>query len=298
MIKIKKSAVVNCFNEELYVDIAIQSIYDYVEEIVVVDNASTDNTVKIVSDFIIKNDLDRKIKFIPLSESMQIADVRNFAIENASFEWIVKWDGDFCAYTAADLSTRQTCSIENLFAHIDQTNQSFDFYLLYSINLAGDLFHYDVTRQYLGLHGDAFVGRKSCMKYLADNVYGDIGILRNESGGEARIKYMNKPESDPMYFIHMYAVKDYEYIFYRAHLSEYQVWRGQNTNHKFNFWEWLSNVKGNNSKDGIRFVEREYIKNLSRHEINIPVHLKRYLDNPKFLIEYKDNIIDHRIKLY
>jgi glycosyltransferase involved in cell wall biosynthesis len=298
MNKIKKSAVINCFNEELYIDIAIQSIYDYVEEIVVVDNASTDSTVKIVNDFIVQNDSHKKIKFISLNESKQIADVRNFAIENASFEWIVKWDGDFCAFTGADLTTSRTCSIEDLFAHIDQTNQSFDFYLLYSINLAGDLFHYDTTRQYLGLHGDAFIGRKSCMRYLADNVYGDMGILRNESGGEARIEYLNKPESGPMYFVHMYAVKDYEYIFYRAHLSEYQVWRGQNPNGKFNFWEWLSVVKGNNSVDGIKFIEREYIKNLSRHGISVPVNLKKYQDNPKFLIEYKDNIINHRIKLY
>jgi glycosyltransferase involved in cell wall biosynthesis len=298
MNKIKKSAVINCFNEELYIDIAIQSIYEYVEEIVVVDNASTDSTVKVVNDFIIKNDLDKKIKFISLNESKQIADVRNFAIENASFEWIVKWDGDFCAYTGADLSTSRTCSIEHLFAHIDQTNQSFDFYLLYSINLAGDLFHYDTTRQYLGLHGDAFIGRKSCMRYMAGDVHGEIGILRNESGGAARIEYLNKPENGPMYFIHMNAVKDYEYIFYRCHMSEYQVWKGRNPDHKADFWGWLSSVKGSNSDAGIRFIEREYIKKLSRHQVNIPMYLKKYQDNPKFLIEYKDNIINYRIKLY
>lgn len=293
---LKFSAVVNCFNEEDFIAVAIKSISKYADEIVVVDNCSTDRTVEIVSELISHEYLSNKIKLFSLDKPMQLADVRNFALTKATNEWVIKWDGDFCAFSDDDELSSNCESFQCLIDKINLAHNDYDIFLLYSLNLSGDFYHYDSTRKYLGLSGDSFIGRKSCMRYVADDKYGDIGFLRCPDGSIPRFFYMNKPENNPMFFLHIYGVKGDSYLLYRMFMSEYQVWL---TSHAFiPFWDWMEKVKLYNTGAGLEYVKTQIIKNLERHDINLPKILRPLLENPKYQVVYVDGKISERLENY
>jgi len=84
--KKKISAVINTFNEENNLKRAMVSLKDWVDEIVVCDMYSTDNTVKVA-----KN-LGAKVYFYKYSGFVEPA--RNFAISKTSHEWVLILDAD------------------------------------------------------------------------------------------------------------------------------------------------------------------------------------------------------------
>lgn len=293
---LKFSAVINCFNEEDFIAIAVKSIAKYVDEIVIVDNCSTDKTVSIVTDLILNPLLFNKIRLFALDKPMQLADARNFALSKASHEWVIKWDGDFCAFDEMDPVSDQCASFQSLLDIVNDTHNDFDIYLLYSLNLSGDLFHYDKTRKYLGLSGDSFVGRKSCMLYVADDKYGDIGFLRRPDGNLPRFYYRNNPEIHPMHFLHVYGVKNDYYLLYRMFMSEYQVWLSSNDN--IPFWDWMKRVKNYDAESGINYVKSKLLENLDRHNIELPHILKSMLHNIRYEVTYDGDKISGRLEKF
>ena len=289
----KFSAVINCFNEEDFIFYAIKSIYPYCDEIVVVDNCSTDNTVNMIKDFISLHDDEKKVKPFFLDVPMQLGKVRNFAMDQASNEWIIKWDGDFCAYGESDFGKSGIEPFSKLINFIKSQNlENIDIFLLYSINICGDLLHFDTTRKYLGLSGDSFIGKKSCIKYESNEKYGDVGILQRPDGSKARLFYLNKPEQHPMYFVHLYGIKPDEYLLYRRFLSEYQVWL--NNNPYLEFWDWFNTVKKGNLDSGLSYVRKQLVENLQKHNLPLPDILKSQVENMIYQVVYdaSGNAID------
>ena len=208
------SAVVNCFNEELWIGPSIRSLIDKVDEIVILDNCSTDNTEQEI-----KKILDEKDQFTTQIEyrrseiSLELAVARNQAMEMATGDWILKWDGDFVAY---DVQCNHPIAtpIESLLRDVRVGKyDDYDVVFLHSINVSGDVFHIEERRPYLGLHGDSFIIKKGRINYVADENFVDTGIIRNEQGGPAKYFKINTP-GDPMYFLHIYGVKeDYYYLY-------------------------------------------------------------------------------------
>ncbi len=80
------SAVINVFNEEKNIKRCIDSISNWVDDIVVVDMSSTDSTVEIAQK------LGARIFNHPHTGFVEPA--RNFAIEKASNEWVLIIDAD------------------------------------------------------------------------------------------------------------------------------------------------------------------------------------------------------------
>ncbi|MFV0540017.1 MAG: glycosyltransferase family 2 protein [Aestuariibaculum sp.] len=82
---IKLSGVIITFNEERNIERCLQSLVHVVDEIVVVDSFSTDNTKHICEKY--------KVKFIE-QEFLGYIEQKNFALTQASHDYIVSLDGD------------------------------------------------------------------------------------------------------------------------------------------------------------------------------------------------------------
>lgn len=80
------SVVINAQNVEKDLPRSLASIKDLADEIVVVDQCSTDNTPKIAKEFGAKIYKHEQVKYVELS--------RNFAIEKATGDWILILDPD------------------------------------------------------------------------------------------------------------------------------------------------------------------------------------------------------------
>lgn len=292
---VKFSAVVNCFNEEDFIKYSLESILPYVDEVIVVDNKSTDKTLAVIDEVIQYNLMGNKIKLFALKQPMQLAEARNFALSKSSNEWIIKWDGDFCAYSDADERTDFTAPFSEIIEYVNNNCNSFDIFLLYSLNICGDLYHFDRTRKFLGLSGDSFIGKRSCMTYRVNDRYGDVGDLRKSDGSKPILCYLNKPNVNKMYFMHIYGVKDDAYLLYRRFLSEYQVWLAHNE--KIDFWDWMKKVKDYNTNNGLLHVKRQLVENLEKHNFPLPTVLQEVIDNPRYLVKYADGKISERVVL-
>ena len=267
MAKAKISAVVNCFNEELWIEKSIRSLMGHVDEIVVYDNASTDNTRSIIEEIMHEGANSSVINYIRKEKPEQLADARNAAMEIATGDWILKWDGDFVAYNEPE-EHEIVQGIEVLFQRIrDGEFADFDVVLLYTVNVSGDVFHFDSRREFLGLHGDSFIIKKGRVRYVSDERYPDTGIIRNKEGGPAKMYRINSPGS-AIYFLHMFGVKDDSYHLYRAFMVDYQ--KSITSGFRGTFEDWYGGNRAGGKEEAEKYAERQMLSNLLPHKLPLP----------------------------
>ncbi|WP_299123940.1 glycosyltransferase family 2 protein [uncultured Winogradskyella sp.] len=82
---IKYSGVIITYNEERYIETCIESIINVVDEIIIVDSYSTDNTKSICEKY--------NVTFIE-QEFLGYIEQKNFALSKAKYDYIVSLDGD------------------------------------------------------------------------------------------------------------------------------------------------------------------------------------------------------------
>jgi glycosyltransferase involved in cell wall biosynthesis len=127
------TAVVRVKNEEEWIEPCLLSVSDAVDELVVVDNGSTDRTPEILAR--LHRALAPKVKLFCRPE-LDHVDLSNFAMAQATYRWALKWDGDFVARTTGPYAiTRLRERILSLPAH-----RHFHVRLT-CIELMGDLWH-------------------------------------------------------------------------------------------------------------------------------------------------------------
>jgi glycosyltransferase involved in cell wall biosynthesis len=144
-------------NEEICVWRSIDSVYPFVDEIVVIDGGSTDKTKDIVRQY-------SKVKLFEIEFQFNYAMQRNHAIERASHEWVFTIDAD-------EYITPVTGR------HFDILINNFDYdgYFFARQNLINgritNLFNRDLTPRlfrsygrYTGEHSEAITGLKSCQE--------------------------------------------------------------------------------------------------------------------------------------
>jgi glycosyltransferase involved in cell wall biosynthesis len=104
------SALLRVKNEEEKISYCIKSIYDCFDEIVFVDNNSTDRTLDVILSFKRHEDHQDKIKiyFFPFNQARfgpehndtpedsvhSFTYYSNWSLSKCSFSWVCKWDGD------------------------------------------------------------------------------------------------------------------------------------------------------------------------------------------------------------
>lgn len=139
------SAFIRARNEEYWIRPCILSIKDYVEEILVIDNGSTDSTLDEVKK--ICNEISTPVRIFSLPEADH-CEVSNVGIRESRYNWLLKWDADFIAQTAGP---GDFAKLRDYVLGLDQDRYHMIFMNL--VNLAGDLWHQPKE-------GSMFIGEK------------------------------------------------------------------------------------------------------------------------------------------
>jgi glycosyltransferase involved in cell wall biosynthesis len=143
------SVLISCQDEEALVALCILSFLDFGDELIVVDNGSTDRTKEIVNDLTLM--YPNKIRFYDVPELPDLYHNRQYALSKSSYRWIVRADADFVAYT--DGANNILRLRERLLSQ-----KRFSWPLVYGFwlpNLVGDFWHTGLERGESDLWPDA-----------------------------------------------------------------------------------------------------------------------------------------------
>jgi len=167
-------------NEEEYLPFSIKSVYDAVQEIVVVDNGSTDGTVESIKGF-----SKAKLYF---SDEASFSDLRNFALSKISGDWVLIVDADEVFYD--DLKERLQALVRD---------ETVDAYICW---------FYQLMRSYYYMQN-----RSDC-----DPIFKKIHIIRNVPGFHYEGAVHEKPVIGPrikdsgIHYVHYGYAKPPAYI--------------------------------------------------------------------------------------
>lgn len=136
------SLLVPTQNAEQTVELCLRSFKDFPDEMIVVDNGSTDNTIDIV------RSLESEIPNMRFYEAPHLKDLyenRQYAFERANYKWIARIDSDYIAYTEGEYN------INNLRDSILSIKPSIrpKAFGVSMINLIGDKYHMGVPKELL-----------------------------------------------------------------------------------------------------------------------------------------------------
>jgi len=127
------SVIMRIKDEKDWITPSVQSIKDVSDEIVIVDNGSTDGTYNILEQIASEEKDHIRLWHKP---NLDHCSLTNFALEQTRFRWIFRWDGDMVAHTSGKYAIS---NLRDRLLSLDSRH----YYVIYlrHINLSGDLFH-------------------------------------------------------------------------------------------------------------------------------------------------------------
>lgn len=122
-------------NEERWLWYAVKSVVEYVDKILLWDTGSTDGTLKIIKS--LKSEYQNKISFKEVGnvDKEGFTKVRQQMLDETKSDWFLMLDGDEIWYR--DSILKVTNFIKN-----QKTVGSFESIVVPTINLVGDVYHY------------------------------------------------------------------------------------------------------------------------------------------------------------
>jgi len=129
------SMIMRIKNEMDWIRPSVESIRSFADEILIVDNGSTDGTYEILEEMAVAGKGLIKLWRRP---ELDLCDLSNFALAQTQFRWVFRWDGDMVAHTSGKYAISK---LRERILSLDARR----YYLIYlrHINLSGDLFHQD-----------------------------------------------------------------------------------------------------------------------------------------------------------
>lgn len=127
------SALVRVRDEEDWIEASLRSLVGFADEIVVVDNGSTDASVERVRALAPRLGVEVRLWERP---DLDQAALSNEALRRARFRWLVRWDADFVGHTAGPHALR---GLREVIATVPPWRHLCLHPAL--VELAGDLFH-------------------------------------------------------------------------------------------------------------------------------------------------------------
>ncbi|MCD0495150.1 glycosyltransferase family A protein [Chromobacterium sp. TRC.1.1.SA] len=210
----KISANIVFFNEQYWVKESISSILPYVDEIICVDNGSTDSSIEEI-----RKINSEKIKIYSMP-NLPLGELKNYAVSQSSGEFIIRWDADFIAYP----------NFAELIEYIRKNNEKFDAYRLSGPNLAGDIYHAPKGKELFG--PELYIFRKGLIEFVNTERYSDYPEIKEGS----KICYpLTSTLKNDIFWIHTNTLKPISKILYRANMSEWNK-----NGRPLNYWDWLA----------------------------------------------------------
>lgn len=268
----KITAIMVTRNEAEYISLSIQSIIDYVDEVLVFDNMSSDDTVDKVKELL----PNPKIRLVQ-PESLLLLDEAFMQAQTAvQTPWMIRWDGD---YIAND-------NIKNLFDNITKIQTTHDGLYTYVVNLYGDLYHTDKNQFRIY---NVFACKNTAIQFGTNSKY---AITYQNTPG-AIFSYQNDPTKYPFYIYHLGGVRSDRDLVCRMFKNEYNLYLKnlpENERKFFTIESYLSSVVKKNISDSIVWFKRNIDKHINKHTYTLPKILDIFVKNPRYLIKYYANV--------
>lgn len=140
------SVMMHIKNEEDWIGLSLQSLKQFADEVIIIDNGSSDNTLQEIKKIESQLPFTVKLKQNPKGS---LCEISNQALSLTTHRWIVRCGGDFIAFTAGN---RNISKLRNCLLSLDKNN----FYLIYPllINFSYDLNHLRRNRE---LHSENYI---------------------------------------------------------------------------------------------------------------------------------------------
>lgn len=128
------SIVIPVFNRNWSINRALDSACNFLKdlnngEIIIVNDGSTDNSLKVINEYIIKNHVSESIiKIISYQENRGVCYARNLGVAKAKNDWVLLLDSDDILLTKNDFSIQKVLSCLkgsrlHFFSCIDENNE-------------------------------------------------------------------------------------------------------------------------------------------------------------------------------
>jgi len=268
------SVMIRLFNEEYTIAESLLSLNDFADEVVIINNGCTDKSIEKIEE--IRTQLKYELKIFE-NVSKNHVEISNYALSKTSFQWIVRWDGDFIAHT----SGKQNISRLRSFL-LSLPKQR--YYLIYptTVTFAGDAFHVEKGKEY---HSEHYIHSfHPHSKYVRK---GKFEVL--QAPFFYKIIRLKK-----IFFVHLGTVKPLKRILYRFHWGEW--WRNEYYQTYPDYEDFLNSVvlkKSNMDKWQLAKKELQEIIQRSRkyktEEFgNYPELMQKFIENPLFKVLEKD----------
>lgn len=315
------SCVVRAKNEENWLWLSLLSIRDFADEIIFVDNASTDRTLEIARRFQDEFARERmKISTFPAIDGRQVkvAELYTFAFQQATKSWVMKWDADFIGRTEGPFAMIELKKLWH--DHRDQV----DKFRLAAPNLWGDHEHYRaVWPGHPEFCFENYLWRNRGWKYEMES----YEVLRlKQHKRELRVGPPAHQDDRRMYWIHLKSLEAEDLIFYRTNMvpwwkycldhpaggSSYDDWCGQQWGSadpaeqlQFGDGQWRWGAQPPPYPDRARQIRNLMDRCLRDGQLqrftkfggewgDYPGLLQAYRERPQYRIVYQNGIPHHR----